>query len=71
MAGYHNICIDDLNLNILYLKKKKFDFYHIQYVQMIFYKKKKKNDKAHSGSDISKTQESTKKQWIQRYSKFV
>lgn len=26
---------------------------------MIFYKKK--NDKAHSGSDISKTQESTKK----------
>lgn len=50
-------------------KKKKFDFYHIQYVQMIFYKKK--NDKAHSGSDISKTQESTKKQWIQRYSKFV
>lgn len=35
MAGYLNICIDDLNLNILYLKKKKFDFYHIQYVQMI------------------------------------
>lgn len=50
MAGYLNICIDDLNLNILYLKKK-FDFYHIQYVQMIFYKIKK-SDKAHSGSDI-------------------
>lgn len=62
MAGYLNICIDDLNLNILYFKKK-FDFYHIQYVQMIFYKIKK-SDKAHSGSHIWKTQESTKNQWI-------
>lgn len=56
MTRYLNICIDDLNLHtLIFFFKCLFSIISSNtYVQMIFYKnkKKKRGGKAHSESDI-------------------